>query len=112
MKSENPPPVRLTPQRRRILDILKESGGHLDADTLYRKAKDRNSRISLATVYRTLALFRDAKMIREHRLGGSHAHFEPAQDALHYHCTCLECGRVIEFRSPKVKRAVDSFCRR
>ena len=74
MKSENPPPVRLTPQQRRILDILKESGGHLDADTLYRKAKDRNSRISLATVYRTLALFRDAKMIREHRLGGSHAH--------------------------------------
>ena len=112
MKTTNTPSFRLTPQRRLVLEILRESGGHLDADTLYHKARARNVKISLATVYRSLALLRKANLIQEHRLGENHAHFEPARDALHYHFTCLGCGRVMEFRSPQVKKAVDSFCRR
>jgi Fur family ferric uptake transcriptional regulator len=113
MKSAAPSQsVRLTRQRRLVLDLLRKSGGHLDADALYRKAKARNAKISLATVYRSLALLRKANLVREHRLGERHAHFEPARETLHHHFTCLKCGRVVEFRSPQAVKAVDSFCRR
>ena len=112
MKTIPPLPVRLTPQRRLVLEILRNSGGHLDADTLYRKARARNAKIGLATVYRSLAFLRKANLIQEHRLGENHSHFEPARDALHYHFACLRCGRVLEFRSPQVVKAAQAFGKR
>ncbi len=112
MKTRQNPAVHFTRQRRLVLDLLRESKGHLDADTLYRKAKARNSKISLATVYRSLTLLRDAKLVQEHRLGENHSHFEPARDPLHHHFTCLKCGRVVEFRSPQVMEAARAFGRR
>jgi Fe2+ or Zn2+ uptake regulation protein len=48
-------------------------------------------------------------LIEEHRLGQEHAHYEAAQDAPHYHFVCLQCGRVIEFESPLVKQAIQTF---
>jgi Fur family ferric uptake transcriptional regulator len=106
------PAMHFTRQRRLVLDILRESKGHLDADALYRKARARNLKISLATVYRSLAHLRDANLIQEHRLGENHAHFEPARDAVHHHFTCARCGRIIEFRSPQVMKAVNQYCAR
>lgn len=105
----SPQPMRLTRQRRLVLDILRESGGHLDAETLYRRARARRAKISLATVYRSLAHLRRANLIRENRLGENHAHFEPAGKTLHFHFTCGKCGRVVEFESPQVVRAVNAF---
>jgi Fur family ferric uptake transcriptional regulator len=112
MNTEQIHSIHLTRQRRLILDLLRESKGHLDAETLYRKANARNSKISLATIYRSLALLRDAKLVQEHRLGENHSHFEPARDTLHHHFTCMKCGRVVEFRSPQVMEAVRSFSKR
>jgi Fur family peroxide stress response transcriptional regulator len=88
---------RLTSQRRLILEVLKESDEHLDAETLYDQAKTQDPDISLATVYRTLAVFKDMGLVEEHRLGEEHSHYEPMRDKPHYHFTCLGCGRVIEF---------------
>jgi len=112
MKTGQSHTVHLTRQRRLVLDILREAKSHLDADTLYRKAKARNSKISLATVYRSLALLRDANLIQEHRLGESHSHFEPVGGSLHHHFTCLKCGKVVEFRSPQVLEAARAFGKR
>jgi Fur family ferric uptake transcriptional regulator len=112
MKTQPVPSIRLTRQRKLVLDILREGRGHLDADTLYRKAKDRNPKISLATVYRSLALFRESNQVHEHRLGGHHSHFEAVGASLHHHFTCLNCGRVVEFRSPQVLQAARAFGRR
>jgi Fur family ferric uptake transcriptional regulator len=112
MKTQPVPSIRLTRQRKLVLDILREGKGHLDADTLYRKAKARNPKISLATVYRSLALLREANLVQEHRLGENHSHYEPAGDSLHHHFTCLKCGRVLEFRSPLVLQAARAFGRR
>ena len=112
MKTAQENAVHLTRQRRLVLEILKESKGHLDAETLFQKAKARNSKISLATVYRSLALLRDARLVQEHRLGENHSHFEPARDTLHHHFTCLKCGRVVEFRSPQVMKTVSAFSKR
>jgi Fur family ferric uptake transcriptional regulator len=112
MKTQAVPAIRLTRQRKLVLDILREGKGHLDADTLYRKAKGRNPKISLATVYRSLALLREANLVQEHRLGENHSHFEAAGASLHHHFTCLNCGRVVEFRSPQVMQAARAFGRR
>jgi Fur family ferric uptake transcriptional regulator len=98
---------RLTPQRRLILDILQESAAripseHLDAETLYIRAKARDTNISLATVYRSLALLKEIGLVQQHQLGEDHGHFEPIQENLHFHFTCLNCGQVIEFEAPEV----------
>jgi Fe2+ or Zn2+ uptake regulation protein len=93
---------RLTAQRRLILQVLEESSGHLDADALYERVKARDPDVSLATVYRTLAVLREIGLVEEHRLGEGHGHYEAVHDEPHYHFTCLRCGKVIEFDTPLV----------
>jgi Fur family peroxide stress response transcriptional regulator len=95
---------RLTSQRRLILKVLEKSDGHLDADALYDQVKARDPDVSLATVYRTLAVLREVGLIEEHRLGEDHGHYEPMRQKPHYHFTCLRCGSVIEFDTPLVAR--------
>jgi Fur family ferric uptake transcriptional regulator len=88
---------RLTAQRRLILQVLEASDEHLDAEALYERVKARDPDVSLATVYRTLAMLREIGLVEEHRLGEEHGHFEAVHDEPHYHFTCLRCGDVIEF---------------
>jgi len=99
---------RLTSQRRLILRVLEESDGHLDVETVHRRAKRQNAEISLATVYRALAVLKEIGLVREHRLGEEHAHYEAANDHPHYHFTCLGCGQVIEFDTPLIDRVIQS----
>lgn len=101
---------RLTHQRQLVLEILLESREHLDAEALYDLARARDGDISLATVYRSLALLKDAGLVQEHRLGQSHGHFETTPADPHYHFTCEKCGRVIEFTAPQVLDAVQELC--
>ena len=63
---------RLTSQRRLILGVLEESDVHLDAETLFVRAKTRDPDISLATVYRTLAVLKEMGLVEEHSLGEEH----------------------------------------
>lgn len=93
---------RLTPQRRLILDVLRKSDKHLEADAVHQRAKERAPTLSLATVYRTLALLKEMDLVEEHRLGEGHSHYEAVQEEPHYHFTCQCCGRVIEFDTPLV----------
>ncbi len=93
---------RLTSQRRLLLNVLEASDGHLDAETIYQQAKSLDPNISLATVYRTLAVFKELGLVEEHRLGQEHCHYEPVREGPHYHFTCRECGLVIEFDTPLV----------
>ncbi|KAF0108137.1 MAG: Fur family transcriptional regulator peroxide stress response regulator [Anaerolineaceae bacterium] len=103
---------RLTKQRQLALDVLQESAEHLDAEAVYARAKARDPKISIATIYRTLALLKEAGLVEENRLGEEHAHFEATRSTPHYHFTCLRCGRVIEFDTPQVQEAIQSFCTR
>lgn len=98
----------LTRQRLLVLDILKAIPGHLDAVTIFQEAKKRDDRISLATVYRSLALLKEAGLIEENRLGEDHGHFETIQQTHHYHFTCIRCGRVIEFETADVAAVVQA----
>jgi len=62
---------RVTSQRRLLLDLIRQSEGHLDADELYRLAKEREPRISLSTVYRTLRLFKELGLVEERHFRGN-----------------------------------------
>lgn len=102
---------RLTHQRQLVLEILDESQGHLDAETVYARARERGARIGLATVYRTLAFLKKAGLVDEHQFGEDHGHFEAVQeDRPHYHFTCLRCGQVVEFQSPQVMEMANKLC--
>ena len=96
---------RLTRQRRIILETLQRSGGHLEAQALHSRVKDRYPSISLATVYRTLAVLREMGLVEQHLLGEEHSHFETSGES-HHHFTCLGCGEVVEFDTEMVKEMI------
>jgi Fur family ferric uptake transcriptional regulator len=87
---------RLTPQRRVILDILSKTDAHLDAQAIYARARSREARLSLATVYRTLSILKDTGLVHELHLDEEHHHYELAGKEEHSHLVCLGCGCVIE----------------
>lgn len=95
---------RVTSQRKLLLDLLRHSEGHLDADELYRLAKEREPRISLSTVYRTLSLFKELGLVEERHFAEEHHHYEVKGETEHHHLVCLGCGTVVEFESPLTKR--------
>jgi Fe2+ or Zn2+ uptake regulation protein len=103
---------RLTSQRRLVLDVLKRSDEHLEADAIHDRAKRRAPGLSLATVYRTLALLKEMGLVEEHRLGEGHSHYEAVQEEPHYHFTCRRCGKVIEFDTPLVAEVRRELCDR
>ena len=90
---------RVTRQRRLLLDIIRGGGGHLDADEIYRRAREKDPRLSLSTVYRNLSLFARMGLIQERHFDDAHHHYEAASSGEHYHVRCLGCGRVMEFES-------------
>jgi Fur family ferric uptake transcriptional regulator len=100
---------RLTRQRQLVLEVLEESDEHLDAETLHDRAKARDPNVSLATVYRSLAVLKEVGLVKEHRLGEEHAHFEAVPDEPHYHFVCQRCGQVIEFGAPQLEQVVEEL---
>ncbi len=95
---------RMTPQRRLIIQMLETSKQHLDVDSLYHLAYERDESVSLATVYRTLNALEETGMVRPSYLSRDHEHkhYEIASDD-HYHFTCRNCHRVIEFQSERIQ---------
>lgn len=96
--------LRVTSQRALLLEIIRDSAGHLDADEIYRLARDRHPRLSLSTVYRTLGLLKEMGLVRELDFDEDHRHYElcDASECKHYHIYCLGCGTVVEFESSLV----------
>jgi Fur family ferric uptake transcriptional regulator len=93
-------------QRRLLLSVMQEAGKHLDAKELYRRASERDARISLATVYRNLRLFKEQGLINERRLGQARCYYEIKHSGEHQHLVCQACGQVIEFESSLIHKLV------
>ena len=91
---------RVTAQRTLLLDLIRRSEGHVDADELYRRARRRYPRISLSTVYRNLQLFKKLGLIEEHHFAEEHHHYEVKPMTEHQHLLCLNCGKIVEFACP------------
>jgi len=102
----------VTTHRQLLLDILREAKGHLDAKQLFQEAVKRDQRISLATVYRTLRLFKELGLVDEMRLDKARCSYEIRKSKEHHHVICTGCGRITEFKSPIVNQLVEEVQRR
>jgi len=101
--------LRVTNQRTLLLEIVRRGEGHLDAYELYRRARAKQPRLSLSTVYRALQKFKELGLVEEVHFDEAHHHYEAKQSSQHHHLVCLGCGRVIEFHYPlarQIKRNV------
>jgi len=99
-KALNAAGMRVTNQRALIMEIIRQGKGHLDADEIYRRARERVPRLSLSTVYRTLQMLKKLDLVEELHFDEEHHHYEVKPSAEHHHLICLGCGRVIEFHYP------------
>ncbi len=99
--------VRMTRQRRLLFELIDASGEHLNAEALYRLAKQRDPRINRVTVYRTLKLLKQEGLVDEldllHHQDDRH-YYETRLKREHAHVVCLRCGRVEEFFGEPLKR--------
>src|SRR5258706_5025505 len=92
--------LRLTRQRRILLDLIDHSGRHLDAESLYQLAKEKDPKLNRVTVYRTLKLLKEGGLVDELDLmhyGGDQHYYETRLKQEHAHVICLRCGKVEEF---------------
>jgi Fur family transcriptional regulator, ferric uptake regulator len=99
--------IRLTRQRQILLELIEQSGQHLDADQLYERAKMRDPKINRVTVYRTLKMLKQGQMVDEldlmHYEGDQH-YYETRMKQAHAHVVCLRCGKVEEFYGEPLHR--------
>ena len=100
---------RLTPQRRKILDLFENigSGTHLSAEDIHHQLFKANTRVSLATIYRTLRLLVEMGFLHELELseGGHRFELSSHDHPDHHHLVCVRCGRTEEFESEDVVQA-------
>lgn len=93
----------MTEQRRVIARVLADSNDHPDVEELYARASKIDSRISLATVYRTVKLFEEASIIQRHDFGDGRARYEEANEEHHDHLIDIKTGRIIEFVNKEIE---------
>lgn len=96
--------VRMTRQRAALLRALAESPDHPDANELHRRGQAIDGRLSLSTVYRTLAALEAQGVVQRHTFENAPARFETANAPHHDHMIDLETGEVIEFRSERIEK--------
>lgn len=95
--------VRITGQRKILIETIQSADRHLDAATLLELARQRDKEINRATVYRTIELLKKLRLIDEldlMHLNGEKHFYEAKTEIDHIHLACFECGKIEEFTTP------------
>jgi Fur family ferric uptake transcriptional regulator len=95
--------LRITDQRRTIAHVLSASQDHPDVEELFRRAAAIDSRISIATVYRTIRLFEEAGILERHDFRDGRSRYEAVPHEHHDHLINIETGQVIEFHDAELE---------
>jgi Fur family ferric uptake transcriptional regulator len=94
--------IRMTHQRRLLVEIIQSANGHLDAVELWQRATQQDPTLNKVTVYRTLTMLKRQGLVDEldlmHLEGGKH-YYEAKATRDHIHLACMKCGRILEFES-------------
>jgi Fur family transcriptional regulator, ferric uptake regulator len=107
--------VRMTAQRRLLVSIIQDSPRHLDAATLLKIAKQKDSAVDRATVYRTIALLKNLGLIDEldlMHLEGEKHYYEAKTNRDHCHMACFQCGAIMEYASSSFERLKQDIAKR
>ncbi len=95
--------MKMTGQRRVIARVLSEAKDHPNVEEVHRRAAKIDSRISIATVYRTVRMFEEANIIERHEFGDGKSRYEEASDDHHDHLIDVNSGKVMEFHSDEIE---------
>src|SRR5215213_5055971 len=104
--------MRLTGQRKLIAQVLSDAHDHPDVSEVHRRVSERDSRVSLATVYRTVKRLEVAGILERHAFRDGRARYEKASKKHHDHLIDLDSGKVMEFQSPEIERLQAEIARR
>ena len=96
--------VKLTEQRRIIAKVMSESNDHPDVDELYTRVSKIDSKISIATVYRTVKLFEESGIVTKHDFKGGKARYEELNESHHDHLIDIKTGEIIEFVDDEIEK--------
>ena len=96
--------VKLTDQRKIIAKIMSESSDHPDVDELYKRVSKIDSKISIATVYRTVKLFEESGILAKHEFKGGKARYEKLNENHHDHLIDIKTGEIIEFVDDEIEK--------
>ena len=96
--------VKLTDQRRIIAKVMSQSEDHPDVDELYKRVSKIDSKISIATVYRTVKLFEESGILTKHEFKGEKARYEELSESHHDHLIDLKTGEIIEFVDEDIEK--------
>ena len=96
--------VKLTEQRKIIAKIMSNSNDHPDVDELYNRVSKIDSRISIATIYRTVKLFEESGILAKHEFKGGKARYEELNESHHDHLIDIKSGEIIEFVDEEIEK--------
>ena len=95
--------LKMTEQRKVIVQVLADSKDHPDVELVYKRASEIDNNIGIATVYRTIRLFEENNIIQRHEFREGKFRYEEVRDEHHDHLIDVRSGKVVEFQNDAIE---------